>query len=303
MSFRALSWARLCDAVETTAEFAVLTILAEHANEADQAWPSRSLIAEGARMSVKTADRHIAKLIAKGVLSKIIRKVEGGLHLTSIYQLNIDPDFAKKHRTPKRLPPGGRDKLTPPPVVVQPQFDLEGGGSVKTGGGWGHSCDPTGSVIAVSPKSQSESQSENQGAATAAPARADAKPSLKKRFEQVEARCRDELGEHAPQDLVIGPVIAAIDAGLDLDRELLPAMLDVQRAARRPIRTWLLLVAKARERLTAPPIVVCPQQANGGSHGPHRKPSASDFARADVERLRRREAADREPEPLRITGR
>lgn len=194
--------------------------------------------------------------------------------------------------------------MTPPPVVVQPEFELSGGGSVKTEGGWGHSSVPRGSPIAVTPESHLDSQSENQGAATAAPARGDAKPSLKKRFDEIEARCREALGELAPQDLVIGPVIKAIDSGLDLDRELLPAMLDVARSARQPIRTWALLVAKALERLTAPPIVAYPEApARGGTNGPRRPNSIGAAADRRIAELERRERELQRPDQvLRIAG-
>jgi hypothetical protein len=76
--------------------------------------------------------------------------------------------------------------------------------------------------------------------------------SAKANLDRVEQRCRTALDGHAPDDLVIGPVARLEADGFDLDREIIPAMVDAAMGARRRIRTWQLLADKARERIGLP---------------------------------------------------
>src|SRR5215207_179204 len=127
---------------------------------------------------------------------------------------------------------------------------------------------------------------EEREAASAASAGAREAPPDRKRFDEVERTCRDALGDLAPVDLVIGPVVKLLDAhGPPV---AIPALLDVARSSRNPIRTWRLLATIAGERLAAPPI----QPVNGARHHEtNRKPTISDLARADLYRIEREEAA------------
>lgn len=70
-------------------------------------------------------------------------------------------------------------------------------------------------------------------------------------FDRVEARCRRDLPGGGPQDLAIGPMAKLEADGLDLEAEIIPALLDVAAAARTPIRTWRIYADRIAERITA----------------------------------------------------
>jgi hypothetical protein len=112
-------------------------------------------------------------------------------------------------------------------------------------------------------------------------------PFSKPAFDRAEQLCNAALGELAPCDPAIGPVLHLVAAkGYDLERQVIPAMIDVARASRSRIRTWRLLAEKAAERLAAPPIIPFPQP-NGGSDATSRaiRPSAAAVARARLGRI------------------
>ncbi|WP_342106316.1 hypothetical protein [Methylobacterium sp. SI9] len=69
-------------------------------------------------------------------------------------------------------------------------------------------------------------------------------------FDRVEARVRSAL-DGGPQDLRIGPIAKLEADGLDLEAEIIPALLDIARSSRVPIRTWAVYADRVAERVTA----------------------------------------------------
>lgn len=84
-----------------------------------------------------------------------------------------------------------------------------------------------------------------------APAAAAALPSWNSRanFDRVERRCREVLPRDWVQDLVVSPMARLIASGVDLEAEIIPALLDLAAARRVPIRTWSLLADTVAERI------------------------------------------------------
>ncbi|GEP06435.1 DUF1376 domain-containing protein [Methylobacterium oxalidis] len=69
-------------------------------------------------------------------------------------------------------------------------------------------------------------------------------------FDRIERRCRAALAGGGPQDLRIGPIAKLEVEGLDLEAEIIPALLDIEASARVPIRTWGVYADRVAERVT-----------------------------------------------------
>jgi hypothetical protein len=69
-------------------------------------------------------------------------------------------------------------------------------------------------------------------------------------FDRVERRCREVLPKNWVQDLVVSPMARLEADGVDLEREIIPALLDLG-TRRTPIRTWSLLANTVAERIAA----------------------------------------------------
>ncbi|MHB2205036.1 HNH endonuclease [Methylobacterium sp. CM6257] len=69
-------------------------------------------------------------------------------------------------------------------------------------------------------------------------------------FDRVERRCREVLPKNWVQDLVVSPMARLEADGVDLEREIIPALLDLG-TRRTPIRTWSLLANTVAERVAA----------------------------------------------------
>lgn len=88
---------------------------------------------------------------------------------------------------------------------------------------------------------------------TPAPAAAAPPPpawNSRENFDRVERRCREVLPRDWVQDLVVSPMARLEADGLDLEREIVPALLDLG-TRRTPIRTWSLLANTVAERVAA----------------------------------------------------
>ncbi|WP_331315741.1 DUF1376 domain-containing protein [Methylobacterium mesophilicum] len=70
-------------------------------------------------------------------------------------------------------------------------------------------------------------------------------------FDRVEARCRTALPPGWCLDPVVGPMARLEADGLDLEREIVPAILDIAASRRVPIRTWGLLADAVAESVAA----------------------------------------------------
>ena len=70
-------------------------------------------------------------------------------------------------------------------------------------------------------------------------------------FDRVEHRCRTALPPGWCLDPVVGPMARLEADGLDLEREIVPAILDLAVSRRVPIRTWALLANAVAECVAA----------------------------------------------------
>ncbi|MDH2310357.1 hypothetical protein [Methylobacterium brachiatum] len=70
-------------------------------------------------------------------------------------------------------------------------------------------------------------------------------------FDRIERRCREALPRDWVQDPVVGPMARLVADGLDLEAEIVPALLDLAASRRTPIRTWSLLANTVAERVAA----------------------------------------------------
>lgn len=70
-------------------------------------------------------------------------------------------------------------------------------------------------------------------------------------FDRVLKRVVEALGSGAPQDLRIGPIAKLEADGLDLEAEIVPALLDIAASSRVPIRTWTIYADRVAERVAA----------------------------------------------------
>ncbi len=75
-----------------------------------------------------------------------------------------------------------------------------------------------------------------------------AKPLARAELDEVEAACRDALGEAAPADPVIGPMALLIQDGIRLDRMTLILRSEARRPRQKPIRTWGIWAKIVQER-------------------------------------------------------
>lgn len=104
--------------------------------------------------------------------------------------------------------------------------------------------------------------------------------SLRSRFDEVERAAIAELGDLAPCDLVVGPLVKFADeVGVEV---ALPALVDVARASASQIRTWGLLVSRARDRLATADRVAKAEVVSFGErprHGTHKRSAAQELRR------------------------
>ena len=70
-------------------------------------------------------------------------------------------------------------------------------------------------------------------------------------YHRVERRCREVLPSGWVQDFAVGPMVMLERDGLDLEREIVPAILDLTANRRVPIRTWTLLADTVAQRIQA----------------------------------------------------
>jgi hypothetical protein len=70
-------------------------------------------------------------------------------------------------------------------------------------------------------------------------------------FDRVERRCREVLPGTWVVDPLVSPIVRLEADGLDLEREIIPAILDIVAGSRVPIRTWSLLANRIAERVAA----------------------------------------------------
>lgn len=68
-------------------------------------------------------------------------------------------------------------------------------------------------------------------------------------FNLVERRCREVLPGTWVCDPLVSPMVRLVANGLDLEAEIIPALIDVVAGTRTPIRTWTLLANRVAERV------------------------------------------------------
>lgn len=73
----------------------ILSVIADHANKYGQCWPSVATIARRASLTRRTVQRHLAALLERGLLSRLIRKGR-----SSFFTLNLTPTCATMAHLP-----------------------------------------------------------------------------------------------------------------------------------------------------------------------------------------------------------
>lgn len=77
--------------------------------------------------------------------------------------------------------------------------------------------------------------------------------SRREEFDKIEAACREALGESAPIDLVIGPMVALVDQGLTIGTIVNVLLSESRRKRSKPIRTWKIWADIVVEKLADAP--------------------------------------------------
>jgi hypothetical protein len=107
-------------------DLSVYAAIARHADQAGFCHPSRARIAELARVSIKTVDRSVQRLIDAGALEKQNRRDAAGDPTSNLYLVHETPAGVATFTT---LPSDSDDPtvatFTTPPVATQTTHELE----------------------------------------------------------------------------------------------------------------------------------------------------------------------------------
>lgn len=102
---------------------AIYLWLCDYADEYGRSFPSRSLLAKVAGVSIKSLDKHLKILVSLGILSKENR-VKDGEKLSNLYQIKLKEVVAPKTTLPSPqndpTPSPQNDPLTQPIILTQP---------------------------------------------------------------------------------------------------------------------------------------------------------------------------------------
>jgi hypothetical protein len=88
--------------------------------------------------------------------------------------------------------------------------------------------------------------------------------SRREEFDKIEHACREALGESAPDNFVIGPIVALVDQGLALTSIVNVLLSEARRKRAKPIRTWKVWADIVNEKIAESPKLG--QKSNG--HAP-----------------------------------
>lgn len=72
-------------------------------------------------------------------------------------------------------------------------------------------------------------------------------------FDKIEGECRKALGELAPSDPVIGPIVSLIEQGLTISAIVGILLSEAKRSRPKPIRTWFIWAKIISERIADQP--------------------------------------------------
>lgn len=195
-------------------------------------FPSDDLTAENVR-------RMLDELSANGLIRLYVVDDKEFLQVTGWHHQKIDrPQKSKIPDPPDPGSPNGRRTIA---------VGREGNGRERKGR---ESPQPPAAgshparTLNAAPGSEPEA-----GGDPEAPRRAEAW-ATRENFDRVERRCRAALAGQGPQDLRIGPIAKLEAGGLDLESEIIPALLDIEASARVPIRTWSIYADRVAERIS-----------------------------------------------------
>lgn len=94
MSFAHTATVFNIESLTSTAKL-ILSVVGDHANKYGQCWPSVATIARRASLTRRTVQRHLAALLERGLLSRLIRKGR-----SSFFTLNLTPTCATMAHPP-----------------------------------------------------------------------------------------------------------------------------------------------------------------------------------------------------------
>lgn len=140
MSVRALTWALDQRTGSPTAK-AILMVLADHANEEGECWPSIDRIAHLAETTRRTVQRHLQDLEDKRLVFRSERKRSNGSRGTDMYRLAVAIEIG--------VPEPAKDAPIKPEGVGR-QIDTPNGGGVSDSQNRGDTHDQSG-VTPMSP--------------------------------------------------------------------------------------------------------------------------------------------------------
>lgn len=192
-------------------------------------FPSDDFTAENVR-------RMLDELSSNGLILLYVIDGKEYLQVTGWHHQKIDrPQKSKIPDPPDPNSPNGRRTID----VGREGNGMEGKGD-KTPAAVAHPARPT--LNQADPATVATAEA-------AGPGRADGW-NTKANFDRVEARVRSAL-EGGPQDLRISPIAKLEADGIDLEAEIVPALLDIARSSRIPIRTWTIYADRVAERVAA----------------------------------------------------
>lgn len=73
----------------------------------------------------------------------------------------------------------------------------------------------------------------------------------KENVQRIEARLRDTSAGRSCLDPRVSPIAKLEAEGFDLENEIIPALIDIEAASKKPIRSWMLYAARARATILA----------------------------------------------------
>jgi hypothetical protein len=118
-------WVLDCPELEAS-DLAVYAAIARHADSAGFAHPSRARIADLARVSIRTVDRAVARLVDIGAIEKQTRRDAAGDPTSNLYLVHETPGGVA---TQTALPPATNDTTVATPttlrVATQTTHELE----------------------------------------------------------------------------------------------------------------------------------------------------------------------------------
>ena len=131
MSGAAITWAA-GHKVGSPAGKAVLLMLANHANERHQCWPSSSALAESTELTKRTVLTQLAHLESLGLITRTARDRDDGSRASDVITLMVGTRAAVREPSHEEVEDeGGGEMVSPPGEIASPPDEVISPGVVK----------------------------------------------------------------------------------------------------------------------------------------------------------------------------